>query len=826
MNHFYANFSLTHVLRRLFLAIVLIMLNGWLFAEGSKECNAYGGYRPYIFSSNTANASFPFPTYATMKVYVKAGETINAGSSAQGMGNGTINLRAPDGSTYSSGTSATIGLIANRSQEVAGALPNTGGYTPFSLTVKTGQQGVWEVDFVSPNPNQANNPVVVASNANWTQFSNTFVTAFDITVRNSSGQDVLGRVFTNVFSGILGTFNVGYNGVFYILTKDGYQYTLNNNGQAGNGFTFYANNKGFRTATGAPSYKSVDAPVADSQDPRAADTQSDITHKIFFNPPSTDLPPAAPTLGGGSTWLLNTPVAASVSAVQFTGVEGTVGKAGTSPLGANFIFTATSTGTFTIAIDVNRNGTYTDKVDRVLTGSYTPGSNQIYWDGLNGQGVKVPANSYTASCMLTSTAGEVHFPFFDCERNVNGIILTRTNGIYAPDDTVYWDDSAITPVGTPSNPLQNVGGLSSNLNGHKWGTPTTDPNNDQDFGNNKSIDTWSFIKAGTAASTISFVLQEADLDVISLGSSASCAGQPVTYLFFADNNGPSDITGAPFLVDFTSDVTNMTVSTQVGGTSSISSASFGKNNYSATLNIPANSFISFSFTGRIAQTATAPIPVSASIMRIADVTDPDATNPDAAPPTDPVNECNSSPSGVGCNNIAIINTTYSPAPVTGPAQTVYQYTATTLTSSGNGTWSQAVADLHKVTITNPSAANVMINSFDNIGLYHFINTNANGCADTVLVNVIAPDMGIPNIFTPNGDGKNDTFHIRDLESYQGSQLLIFNRWGNEVYHSDNYLNNWDGGNLAEGTYYYLLNRRERSGAITPIKGWVFIKRKK
>jgi hypothetical protein len=57
-----------------------------------------------------------------------------------------------------------------------------------------------------------------------------------------------GRVYTNIFSGILGTFDVGFNGVFQILTKDGYQYSLDNNGQAGNGFSFFVNNKGFRRA--------------------------------------------------------------------------------------------------------------------------------------------------------------------------------------------------------------------------------------------------------------------------------------------------------------------------------------------------------------------------------------------------------------------------------------------------------------------------------------------------------------------------------------------------------------------------------------------------
>lgn len=63
---------------------------------------------------------------------------------------------------------------------------------------------------------------------------------------------------------------------------------------------------------------------------------------------------------------------------------------------------------------------------------------------------------------------------------------------------------------------------------------------------------------------------------------------------------------------------------------------------------------------------------------------------------------------------------------------------------------------------------------------------------------------IPNVFTPNGDGINDYFEITALESYLQNELTIFNRWGNLVYSSKPYLNNWDGHGLNEGTYYYAL----------------------
>ncbi|GEM_PF-1417012 len=61
-----------------------------------------------------------------------------------------------------------------------------------------------------------------------------------------------------------------------------------------------------------------------------------------------------------------------------------------------------------------------------------------------------------------------------------------------------------------------------------------------------------------------------------------------------------------------------------------------------------------------------------------------------------------------------------------------------------------------------------------------------------------------NVFTPNGDGINDFLAFTLLELYPGSMLQVFNRWGEMVYEDDNYYNDWDGEDLKEGTYFYIL----------------------
>ncbi len=80
---------------------------------------------------------------------------------------------------------------------------------------------------------------------------------------------------------------------------------------------------------------------------------------------------------------------------------------------------------------------------------------------------------------------------------------------------------------------------------------------------------------------------------------------------------------------------------------------------------------------------------------------------------------------------------------------------------------------------------------------------------------------VPNLFTPNGDGINETFEIRGLNLFAQNDLVIVNRWGNQVYKSDNYQNNWTGEGLNEGTYYYVLRVKENATAPWQVfKGYI------
>ncbi|SFW12736.1 gliding motility-associated C-terminal domain-containing protein [Chitinophaga sancti] len=92
-------------------------------------------------------------------------------------------------------------------------------------------------------------------------------------------------------------------------------------------------------------------------------------------------------------------------------------------------------------------------------------------------------------------------------------------------------------------------------------------------------------------------------------------------------------------------------------------------------------------------------------------------------------------------------------------------------------------------------------------------------SSTVATPAISATFFIPNVITPNGDGKNDKFVVKGLDLYPGSRLEIYNRWGNQVYRSDNYNNNWTGEGLSAGIYYYVL-KVNMAGGSQLYKGYV------
>ena len=101
-------------------------------------------------------------------------------------------------------------------------------------------------------------------------------------------------------------------------------------------------------------------------------------------------------------------------------------------------------------------------------------------------------------------------------------------------------------------------------------------------------------------------------------------------------------------------------------------------------------------------------------------------------------------------------------------------------------------------------------------LHVISNAGCGSHTDSMRV-TIYKEVAIPNAFSPNGDNMNDRWNIAGLNSYPQSEIILFDRYGREVFRKRNY-QPWDGtrnGNpLPVGVYYYVIDLRDGSPKIT------------
>jgi gliding motility-associated-like protein len=130
-----------------------------------------------------------------------------------------------------------------------------------------------------------------------------------------------------------------------------------------------------------------------------------------------------------------------------------------------------------------------------------------------------------------------------------------------------------------------------------------------------------------------------------------------------------------------------------------------------------------------------------------------------------------------------------------------------------------------------------VSQYSSPGIYTItlLITNSDGCSAAVsktleVLSDIAPEVPlglIPELVTPNSDGKNDVFEIKGIENYPQNELEIYNRWGNKVYSATGYKNTFDGtpnykglsdGRLPVGTYFFILKLNDKDNRI--FKGYL------
>jgi gliding motility-associated-like protein len=183
----------------------------------------------------------------------------------------------------------------------------------------------------------------------------------------------------------------------------------------------------------------------------------------------------------------------------------------------------------------------------------------------------------------------------------------------------------------------------------------------------------------------------------------------------------------------------------------------------------------------------------------------------------------------GCVGTASIDILVTPLPLVDAGNDTISDCSTGVMLSGSGTgtleWSPAesVSDANDpFALANPSITTTYV-----------LTATVGNCSatDEVVVEADCASIFIPNVMTPNGDGKNDVFKVisRGVKTFE---LNIFNRWGNLLYSSTDPDDVWDGGMdgyyVADGTYVWtvvaldfqnkpILDEEHSSGTLTVLR---------
>ncbi|MCF0206105.1 MAG: gliding motility-associated C-terminal domain-containing protein, partial [Bacteroidales bacterium] len=113
------------------------------------------------------------------------------------------------------------------------------------------------------------------------------------------------------------------------------------------------------------------------------------------------------------------------------------------------------------------------------------------------------------------------------------------------------------------------------------------------------------------------------------------------------------------------------------------------------------------------------------------------------------------------------------------------------------------------------------------GLYTVHVVDANNCnyevTSIVLTDIAGDCIKIPNVFTPNADGVNDTWEIEHIDMFPDAKIYVFNRWGQLLHGANGSDEPWDGTinghKVPAGTYMYIVDLHQKTEAY---KGTVTI----
>ncbi len=179
------------------------------------------------------------------------------------------------------------------------------------------------------------------------------------------------------------------------------------------------------------------------------------------------------------------------------------------------------------------------------------------------------------------------------------------------------------------------------------------------------------------------------------------------------------------------------------------------------------------------------------------------------------------PGGCTADTVQTINILPKPIVSAGHDQSVLSGKTVQLNGSSNGVTHQWLPPIWLSDVTSLAPLATPLNDI----AYTLVSTSADGCIDSASVQLrVLQSISIPNAFSPNGDGINDSWEIANLSRYPKPTVQVYDRWGRLVFQSTGYARAWKGTSINNiplplGVYYYVIIPGETNERFT---GWVML----
>lgn len=172
---------------------------------------------------------------------------------------------------------------------------------------------------------------------------------------------------------------------------------------------------------------------------------------------------------------------------------------------------------------------------------------------------------------------------------------------------------------------------------------------------------------------------------------------------------------------------------------------------------------------------------------------------------------------VGTDTVTIIKDSF-PEIIVSPDTTILPRSSVPIIATGAFTYEWSPAKW----LDNPNTATPFATPEEDI-TYTVTGKSEYGCANTAGITIrLNNNIFVPNAFSPNGDGMNDIFHIINYGFDEIMEFRVFDRWGKEVFSTQNGLSGWDGNYkgmpMSNGTYFYSIKIAYKNKPERIIKG--------